>query len=187
MKVIKKFIIEATGMDFTTAVNAVGGGMANVGSYIADEFQTFLREEGLEEKEFLLIATHSWGGRDWSFEEGRQPAFFEEKGFGGGWHVATERDVREAFFSSATSGSSLDVKKEGDGSFTVTLEVPADEDGDGSTPYQGHYWTTFHEALGLVEHKGPETASMQPEISVDDPTVERVEVVVRGKGPRKGK
>ena len=125
-----------------------------------EEVEEFLKKEGLDGVPVLFMATHSIGGRAWTIEEGRDPAFFEEPCFGrdAGWFVFREEDVNHLFSSSATSDSSLTAKKEAwppnGRTWTVTLEVPVDDSGQ---PYKGAYWSAFHESI-LGEPKAEEEA-----------------------------
>lgn len=112
---------------------------SNVGSYIEEEVARFVREQGLTDEPHIFMATHSWGGRDWSIVEGRNPVFFREDS-NGGWHIFREGDVTELFCSSARSGSSLSAVLMPDGAWRVTLEVPVVE----GKPYMGAYWESFH-------------------------------------------
>lgn len=142
-----------TGLDFATVAKILDGGMTNISSYIQKDVDAFIKDNGLAEVPVVLMATHSMGGRDWKVAEGRKPAFFEEVGFGGGWYVITDDDVDSLECVSATSGSSLTAKKNQHGYWIVTLEVPVGDDG---LPYKGHYWRTFHEALGLEKKPSEE-------------------------------
>ncbi len=129
-----------TGLTFSVVAQMLGGGMANVCSYIAEKVQTFIRENGLAEVPHVLMADHSVGGRKWTRDGENEALYFAEKGFNGGWYIFKEEDVSRLFLESATSGSTLTAEKCKDSTWTVTLEVPFDEDG----PYQGAYWSTFH-------------------------------------------
>ncbi len=138
----------ATGLDYETVVRVLDGGMANVGSSIQDDVDEFVKKNGLANFPHTFMATHSMGGREWRFEEGREPVFYEEPGCsdGDGWYIVVEGDVNYLYYDSATSGSSLTAEKQGDGTWVVILEVPIGNDGQ---PYQGFYSKCFHEALGL--------------------------------------
>lgn len=134
----------ATGVDFVTVSKAMN--QSNVGSYIEENVAAFLRERGLEGVAHVFMATHSIGGRNWTVEEKREPAFFEEKSLNGGWYIFREEDVSYLECVSATSGSVLFAGKMAEGVWDLTLEVPVDEN---QVVYKGHYWKSFHEALGL--------------------------------------
>lgn len=120
---------------------------SNVAYFIKEEMDKFVRKNGLAQVPHILMATHSIGDHEWKIEEGREPAFFNEEGSNGGWFIFREEDVNYLFCASAISGSSLMAEKQADGTWSLRLEVPLQEDG----PYQGAYWHTFHEALGTVE------------------------------------
>ncbi len=140
------------GLSFAIVAKALGEGMHNISSHElreGGEVEEFLREHGLTDAPHVFMATHSIGDRDWTLEEGRKPAFYEESCFNGGWHVIREEDASYLYCSSATSGSSLSAEKQRDGTWTVTLEVPIGDDGQ---PYQGYYWKYFHQAI-LGEQK----------------------------------
>lgn len=145
-KIITTMKKVVSGLDFATVAKALDGGMANVGSYIQEDVDAFLRENGLAGVPRVFMANHSIGGRDWEIAEGRDPAFYEEECFNGGWYVLTNEDCTYLYCDSATSGSSLTAVKQDDGTWTVTLEVPVGDDGQS---YQGFYWGCFHNALGL--------------------------------------
>ena len=133
---------EAKGLNWATI--AVALNFSNIGSYIAAEFEEFIRQCGLKE-EFLPMATHSWGGRDWDLEEGADEApFFEEPSFGGGWWLFEERHVCRLYSESQSSGSSLDATKLEDGTWSLVLQVPLTD----GAPYEGAYWAAFHAAIG---------------------------------------
>ena len=129
----------AYGLDFSIVAKAMD--MSNVCSYLHDEVGRFLEENGLVGVPAVWMATHSWGGREWRFEEGRTPPFFRENG-DGGWFVCTQQDVNFLHCSSATSGSSLTAEKGDEGKWVLTLRVPI-RDG---APYQGAYWQAFQAA-----------------------------------------
>lgn len=134
---------EATGLSWATI--AVAMNFSNIGSYIAAEFEGFVRRHGLEGKPFVPVADHSWGGRGWDIEEGADEAhFFEEPSFGGGWFLFEDRHVSRLFSESHTSGSWLEAMKSEDGTWSLVLQVPAPE----GIPYEGAYWAAFHAAIG---------------------------------------
>jgi hypothetical protein len=127
-------------------------GFHNVGSYIYEEVAAFLAEQGLNTRPHVFMATHSMGGRDWKTAPGKEApntlwprgyncAYFDESGMNGGWYVFTEEDVTYLQCVSAMSGSSVIAERQEDGTWTVTLEVPLEEDG---SPYTGAYWIAFH-------------------------------------------
>jgi len=122
----------------------------NIGGYIRPEVDRFLQDNKLVGVPHLFMATHSWGGRNWEFEEGRNPLFFQEEKDGGGWYILRAEDVKYVFYESMTSGSSLEAEKQGDGTWRLKLEVPVTEE---DAPYTGLYWRSFHEALGIVAQK----------------------------------
>jgi len=132
----------ATGLSFAAIARAMD--WSNVGSYIGEEVASFLTERGLADIPHVFMATHSMGGRNWQIVEGREPAYYEEACFNGGWYILTEEDATYLYCDSATSGSSLTAVKQYDGSWTLSLEVPIEEDGQ---PYQGSYWGVFHNVV----------------------------------------
>ncbi|MEK9183439.1 MAG: hypothetical protein AAB849_02940 [Patescibacteria group bacterium] len=145
----------AAGLDFAKVASAFEG-MHNISSHeLRDggEVKEFLRERGLLDTPHVFMATHSMGGRRWKIVEGRHPAFYDEPCFSGGWHVLTDEDCTYLYCESATSGSSLTAEKQKDGTWTVTLEVPAAANGE---PYKGFYWGCFHSALGLEQPSSEE-------------------------------
>lgn len=135
-----------SGINFETVVKILDGGMTNVASSIQEDVKAFIEKNGLANFPHVFVADHSMGGREWKFEEGRDPVFYEEPGAGGGgWYICIEEDINFLYYSSATSGSSLTAEKYEDGTWVITLEVPVED----SKPYQGFYSRCFHEALGL--------------------------------------
>ena len=120
---------------------------SNIGEYIAGAFDDFLLHHQLGGEDILLVAHHSWGGRDWTVEEGREPLFFPEPAFGGGWSVFREGDVSSVWSESATSGSWLEATLEEDGAWRIVLQVPF----EGDAPYKGAYWTAYQAALEMGE------------------------------------
>lgn len=104
----------------------------------------------------VFVATHSWGDRDWTMAEGRSTAncqFLADPHFNGGWHAFEEGDVVYLFAASATSHSSLTARRQADGTWSLELWAPLD---DNSTPYKGCYWDAFHKvALGLESDNTP--------------------------------
>lgn len=120
---------------------------SNICSYIRDEFDKFVAENGLREGEFLPMATHSVGDRSWNLENDADPIFFDEESMNGGWFLFREEEVNWMQCISATSGSAITAQKLEDGrSWELTLQVPIMENEE---PYKGCYWTAFHNAIQL--------------------------------------
>ena len=128
---------------FPQVAAAMCSGHANIYSDIADDVAEFESRLGLKDVPCVCMATHSIGGREWELEEGATPAFFEEKIFNGGWYFLREEEVRYLRCVSATSGSSVEARKNPDGTWRITLEVPI-RDG---VPYRGAYATVFYETF----------------------------------------
>lgn len=97
-----------------------------------------------QEEPVVFMAVHSCGGREWTINEGRNPAFVEDECFSGGWWAFREKDVSFLRCISATSGSSLTAEKNLGLGWTLTLEVPLESY---HKPYMGAYWKIFQEAL----------------------------------------
>lgn len=133
------------GLTFAVIVSAMDH--SNICSYIQERVDRFVRENGLADVPHIFMATHSFGDREWGVEEGRKPLFFDEEDLNGGWYIFREEDVKYLFCESATSGSSLTAEKQTDGTWSLKLEVPIQEEG----PYKGAYWESFHKALGLED------------------------------------
>jgi hypothetical protein len=133
---------------------------SNIPSGLKPELEEFLKKNPqLKEGEYVPIATHSFGGRDWALVAGSNPAFFPEVGGGGedGWYFFTERDITYILCESYTSSSRLIAQKRRDGDWDLILEVPV-KDG---TPYMGSYWASYAQAIG--EELPPQEES--PEIT----------------------
>lgn len=154
------------GVAFDTVVSAMD--FSNIQSYVAEEVEKFVQENGLTDVPHIFMATHSFGKREWEIVEGRQPAFFVEKDMNGGWYIFCEDDVTYLFCSSASSGSSLMAEKQEDGTWNLKLEVPFEEDGQ---PYQGAYWSAFHEALRALnkEAEAPSLTEALAKLPIDEP------------------
>jgi hypothetical protein len=135
-----------TGAAWQQVVSALAEGMHNISyeeSAEGGSLDDFLRERNIVRGEVIFMATHSLGGRSWSPSGDKEVAFYPDI-IGGGWHLLTEEDVIRMYFGSATSTSELTAERQSNGQWTVTLEVPVLE---GGTPYEGYYWTTFHETF----------------------------------------
>lgn len=139
----------AKGLSFATIAEAFNS-FANVGSYITEEQESFLRDRHLHEVPAAWLATHSMGGRSFTVAEDGASAFFAEPCFNGGWYIFKEEDATKLYADSATSGSSLTAEKASDGSWTLSLEVPLTADG---SPYQGSYWSAFEVAVAQEEEQ----------------------------------
>ena len=132
-----------------TVVTALGGGFANVGSYIADEVDAALLAAGIcPAEKVIYLATHSWGGRERTLIEGRKPFEVAEPLFSGAWEILREGDVSQVAVESATSGSRTEAVLFPEG-WHITLSVPCDQDGSG--PYMGCYWDAFWGAAKTAE------------------------------------
>jgi hypothetical protein len=112
---------------------------SSVDTYLEEEVEDFLVENGLTERSHILMATHSMGGRDWKIKDGRTPAFFRDEFFNGGWYAFVEEDVEFLLCKSGTSGSIISAVKESS-RWELTLEVPVSK----GVPYKGSYWRAFH-------------------------------------------
>ncbi len=152
MKVRNTMSWEASGLSFVEVCRATRNGMHNLGSYLEELFESFLSENGLRKESVVLIADHSVGTRYWKAVEGHKPLYFEEVAFNGGWHILTEENAEKFTCISATSGSELSANRQEDGTWTLVLEVPMEND----EPYLGWYWRSFLEGLGLVNPRQEE-------------------------------
>lgn len=142
-KIITTAKFEVRGLSFKTIAKAMD--KTNVCSYIKEEFDAFVVERGLAIGEFVPMANHSIGGRNWELEKGAEPVFFEEKTFNGGWYLLREEEVLSLYCSSATSGSTLIADKQRDG-WRLELGVPVTD----GVLYKGAYWEAFHRACGFA-------------------------------------
>jgi hypothetical protein len=136
------FIKVAKGLSFAQVARAMN--QTNIGSYIADEFNRFVREHGRLEGRVVPMAIHSVGGREWTREASDDPSFFPEPDLGGGWWLFEERHVSRLYCKSATSGSELEAVKQKNGTWKIILSVP----GQSGAPYKGAYWDSFNRAIG---------------------------------------
>ena len=133
-----------SGLSFESIASAMD--FSNISSYppYRAEYDAFVKKAGLEGTAFVPMADHSIGERGWNFLEGREPAYYEEECFNGGWHLVTDEDADYLYCASATSGSFLMAEKDYDGTWKLTLEVPVEDDGQ---PYKGAYWDAFHRVV----------------------------------------
>jgi hypothetical protein len=138
-------------VDFATVAKAMGQGMHNIPSSEqgeGGELEQFLRKQKLLDTPHVFMATHSIGRRDWELAEGCTVPFYEESAFSAGWSVLTDQNSTFLCCESATSGSVIWARKQGDGMWEITLEVPVETTG---APYKGHYYHSFMEGLGQPE------------------------------------
>ena len=109
----------------------------NVGSYIVEDYRNVV-----EALPWIPapMATHSVGKREWDLEQDADPIFFEEEIFNGCWILFREEEVTRLAWTSATSGTRMEARKEAPGQWLLTLttteKVPGIE-------YRGYYWEMF--------------------------------------------
>lgn len=144
------------GVVFANVVKALAGGFHNIPSYECregGELDLFLSQHNLKKEEVVLLANHSFGGRNFEVEDGVKTLFsYDDHCFDGRWYVLTQGNCKEIYCISTRSSSTIIAKKQKDGNWTVTLSVPVID----GMPYKGHYWNTFHSALGVIDQSPEE-------------------------------
>jgi len=84
------------------------------------------------------MSTDSYGGRNWTLEEGRQGDWRN------GWWAFDEEDVSRLELTSAKSGSGIEATKKSPGVWTIRF-IPSPT----NPGYKGCYWGMFEDPQGV--------------------------------------
>ncbi len=132
------------GLTFEEATLHLGGGFVNMDGESERFLVDLMETPALKGREFILMASHSMGGRHRTLREGVESRDIPvvPDGDRGRWECLREEDVCGLYYESATSGSSLEAVLRRGKTWDVILTVPFDP--ATGAPYRGQYWTAFH-------------------------------------------
>lgn len=106
-----------------------------------------LREVG--DVPYIAMASHSFGGRIYELRPGTEAVWIDDdqECFEcHGWDILTEDNLQYCKCVSASSGSAVEARLNGEGKWKVTLTLPYEDDG---RMYMGCYYERFMEAVKM--------------------------------------